>query len=111
MVWLKRPDFLLPPDIGFNFFNGPVIILLIFKILMQFAHIVFEFQLRFQKMRAEQLKFIYFLSQLLKAFFPIGSLHFYGARHFLIPFFLLAGLISRICRLCKHPKKINEKSS
>jgi hypothetical protein len=51
VVWLKRPDFLLLADIGFNFFDCLFNLLLIFKILMQFAHIVFEFHLSLQKMR------------------------------------------------------------
>ena len=38
VVWLKRPDFFLQADEGFKFFNCPFNLLLILKILMQFAH-------------------------------------------------------------------------
>ncbi len=42
MVWLKRSDFLLQADKGFKFFNCPFNLLLIFKVLKQFAHIALE---------------------------------------------------------------------
>ena len=78
MVWLKRPDFLLQADKGYKFFNCPLNLLLIFKILMQFAHLVFEFHLSLQKMRAGLSQF-----QLL----PLAEL-FSG---FSMSFFLLVG--------------------
>ncbi len=78
MVWLKRPDCLLQADKGFKFFNCPFNLLLIFKIIMQFAHLVFEFHLSLQKMRAG-------LSQL--QLVPLAEL-FSG---FSMPFFLLVG--------------------
>ena len=66
MVWLKRPDLVVRPDISFNFLNSFFYLLLIFKVLKQFAHIAFEFHLRFQKMREG-------LSRLLKSPFRRSS--------------------------------------
>ena len=76
---VKKAYFLLQADEGFKFFNCPFNLLLIFKILMQFAHLVFEFHLSLQKMRAG-------LSQL--QLLPLAELF----RGFSMPFFLLVGV-------------------
>ena len=55
VVWLNRPDLILPPDISLNFLKCPFDILFIFKILMQGTQIVFEFHMSFQKIQEYKL--------------------------------------------------------
>ena len=44
MVWLNRPDLVLPPNINLNFFNCPIIVLFNIKKIYQNTQFVFELQ-------------------------------------------------------------------